>query len=129
MQQAGQVSLAHFQVLSVSLSEIFKGGTSEEVIAVNYTLSVVNCDENIIEIKLRGTSWIRAAREPEDSLSNLWWVYKVIFSTPLSKSVIDSGAVRLHSCVKGWPEGPGEGYGDDSVGLTQIIDLFHVSTV
>jgi len=49
MQQAGQVSLAHFQVLSVSLSEIFKGGTSEEVIAVNYTLSVVNCDENIIE--------------------------------------------------------------------------------
>ena len=77
------MSLAHFQVLSVSLSEIFKGGTSEEVIAVNYTLSVVNCDENIIEIKLRGTSWIRAAREPEDSLSNLWWV--LYDYTPVSR--------------------------------------------
>lgn len=82
-----------------------------------------------MKIELRGTSWIRAVREPEDSLSNLRWVCKVIFSTLLSKSVIDSGAVRLRSCVKGWPEGPGEGYGDDSVGLAQIIDLFHVSTV
>lgn len=82
-----------------------------------------------MKIELRGTSWIQAVREPEDSLSNLRWVCKVIFSTPLSKSVIDSGAVRLRSCVKGWPEGPGEGYGDDSGGLAQIIDLFHVSTV
>lgn len=66
--------------------------------------------------------------EPEDSPSNLPWAPKVAFPTPLSKSVIDSRAVPLQSCVKGWPEGPGEGYGDDSVGLTRIIDLFHLST-
>lgn len=101
---------------------------SGEVIAINYTLSVVNCDENIIEnwAERHFLDWSRArarGRPRQFAVGP-----QSHFSTPLSKSVIDSRAVPLQPCVKGWPEVHGEGYGDDSVGLAQIIDLFHLST-
>lgn len=58
---------------------------SEEVIAINYTLSVVNCDENIIEnwAERHFLDWSRARARGRPRQSAVG--HKVIFPPPLQK--------------------------------------------